>query len=200
VLASSNPELESGGARERVDPREAPMARILVAARQGQPVSADLAHLGVRWVVLAHEADWLSYAAALDDPGLTRVVHGPTLDLYAVSGWGGLVVAADGSPVASDPAVEPVLGLDQSGAATYYRPGATGWMRGMAPSDTTPEGLVALPAGHGWVWFWPSILVVLASVFVYGAVLIAAVGLFRDRRYRRRHEAPGAVYHRTDRA
>jgi len=198
VLASSNPELEAGGTRERVDPREAPMSRILVAARQGQPVSADLARLGVRWVVLAHEADWLSYAAAFNDPGLVRVVHGPALDLFAVSGWGGLVVAADGSPVASDPALEPVLGLDQSGAATYNRPAATGWMRGMTPTGVTPEGLVALPAGHGWVWFWPSILVVGASVFAYGAVLIAAAGLLRDRRFRRRYQARTPVYHPTD--
>ena len=182
IITSSDPELNQAERKEHVDPREAHVDRILALARKGEPISVPLAKAGVRWVILLHEVDWLDYGSFGADPGLRQTLHGPSLDLYEVRGWTGLVVDADGQVVPSQPVVEPLLRLDASGPATYQRPGSPGWMRGLSSAGLTPEGTISLPAGSGPVWYWPALLVLLADFFTLGFVVIA----LRSRR-RARH-------------
>jgi hypothetical protein len=190
VLISSDPELSEDDRRERVDPRELSMDAVVADAQDGKPVSDELARLGVRWVVLLHEVDWLSYEGVSHDPGLVQRVHAPALDLYEVAGWHGLVVDEQGAPVASQPLVEPVVRVDASGPAVYDRPAATGWMRGWQAAGATPEGLVALPAGSGLVWYWPSVLVLITTVSTYGAVMVVTWRVMVERRHRARSDPP----------
>lgn len=181
VITSSDPELDQADRKERVDPREQRIDEILRAARKGDPISDQLAHTGVRWVVLLHEVDWLNFGAFGADKGLVPKVHGPALDVYEVKGWGGLVVDANGHEVPSNPIVEPLLQLDASGPATYQRPGSAGWMRGLSPAGVTADGTIALPEGSGPVWYWPS-LVVLAADLITAVFVVVAVRATRRRR------------------
>jgi hypothetical protein len=195
VLMSSDPELRETDRRERVDPRERQVDAIVADAKQAQPVSARLAKLGVRWVILLHEVDWLTYSGVTRDPGLRSVVRGPALELYEVTGWKGAVVDEQGQPVANDPVIEPVLRVDPSGPAVYNRPAASGWMRGWEAAGTTPEGLVSLPAGSGLVWYWPSLVVVATTFATYLVAIWSLTGLCLDLRRRRAIDSPAEQTH-----
>jgi len=186
VLMSSDPELRQGERRERVDPRERQMDEIVAAAKEGKPVAERMAKLGVRWVLLLHEVDWLTYSGVTSDPGLRPAVRGAALELYEVAAWKGWVVDDRGETVAAEPLVEPAIRVDASGPAVYNRPAANGWMRGFDPAGSTADGLVALPAGSGLVWYWPSVIVVATTVMTYGAALLALRGIWLDQRRRRR--------------
>ncbi len=172
VLWSSDPEL-GPASQEQADPREPHAARISREVRRGVPQSDALARLGVRWVVLLREVDWRSYRTLADDPGLEHVVRSPSVDLYRVRGWAGPFVDRAGEMIPSDALLAPLVRLDASGPAVWQRPAATGWLRGTAPAGRTELGLVALPAGGGWVWYWPAAVTVLAHAITVIAVVIA---------------------------
>jgi hypothetical protein len=167
VISSSDPELGSSPEQEQVDAREPRVRALLRPMRAGQAVSTRLAALGVRWVVLLHEVDWKPYRTLADDPGLRRVVDGRSLELYEVRAWRGVVLAKSGRPVPASSVIGPYERVGPSGAATWFRPPADGWMRGTGSAQMTGAG-VALPAGRGPVWYWPSLLVVLAYFVTLG--------------------------------
>lgn len=185
VLVSSNPELKGQDRRERVDPREVSMDAIVGEIRNGTPVSDRLAKLGVRWIVVLHEVDWLSLNSLSREPGLERRLRRQYLDVYEVKDWRGLVVDGAGRSVPADPHVEPWTSVDASGPAVYQRAGQMGWMRGTAAAEVSPEGLVALPAGSGPVWFWPSLLVLVAAAATWAAVTLSVVSVWRENRRQR---------------
>lgn len=185
VLVSSNPELKGQDRRERVDPRELAMDGIVADIRNGTPVADRLARLGVRWVVLLHEVDWLSLSSLTQDPGLERRLQRQYLDVYEVKGWQGLVVDQTGRAVPADPHLEPWTSVDASGPAVYQRPAQAGWMRGTVSASASPDGLIALPAGSGPVWFWPSLLVLGASAATWAAVALSVISIRRENRRQR---------------
>jgi hypothetical protein len=161
VLLSSDPELDQPERRERIDPRESTADGIVAAAREGHPVSARLAALGVRWVLVLHEADWRRDGGiGAQDAGLRPVVRASTLDLWEVRSWPGLGVGANTAVVV--PLIEPLLSVPPS-VRVLNRPYAAGWLRGLQPAGEAPGGLLALPEGGGPVWFWPALLVLLAD-------------------------------------
>jgi hypothetical protein len=159
VLISSDPELDQPEHRERLDPREETAGVIVAGARAGRLVSGDLAGLGVRWVLVLHEVDWRQYSGIGDqDPGLRAALRTPSLDLWEVRAWSGLIDGgAQGRPV-----VEPLLWSVAPEATIVNRPHASGWMRGFEAAARGPGGRLALPPGSGVVWYWPA-LVVLAG-------------------------------------
>jgi hypothetical protein len=181
VLWSSDPELGLPS-QEQADPREPHAARVSEEVRRGVPQSDALARLGVRWVVLLREVDWRSYRSLAHDPGLERVIHSPSIELYRVRGWAGPFVGEGRETIPSQPVVAPLVWLKASGAVVWQRPAATGWLRGSAPAGRTELGLVALPAGGGWVWYWPAVAAVLAYAITISSVIIAATRLLRVRR------------------
>jgi len=75
--------------------------------------------------------------------------------------------------------IGPWARLDGSAAATWFRPGASGWVRGWNRASTTDDGNLAVPSGTGPVWYWPSLLVLAADGVTMGALLLA---MRRDRR------------------
>jgi hypothetical protein len=154
---------------------------VLAQARQGEPVAADLARLGVRWVVLLHTADWRTYRSAITEPGFRAAVRGPTLDLFEVRAWPGGLVDEEGAQLTPDPMVEPLQALEPSPSATWARPWQAGWMRGSEPASPGPSGLVHLPAGAGPLWFWPSLVVLAADAVTLAAVVLAWRSLARGR-------------------
>jgi hypothetical protein len=169
VLTASDPDV-GADANERADPREDEVDLAVLALRAGEPVADRLAELGVRWVVLSHDIDWQTYDGLARDPGLERVVSGPTLELFRVEGWAGAVVTDSGDPVPLDPVVSPFAHLGASGRATVARPGADGWVRGTGPASVTADGLLRLPAGRGPLWYWPTIVVLVADLAVVAAL------------------------------
>ena len=100
----------------------------------GRPISSDLAHLGVRYVVMMKDVDWLCYLPAMSlDPGLESVVSGPTLELYRVKDWAGTVVGDDGRAVSADPVVAPWWDVAASGPARMARARCFGMAAGDHP-------------------------------------------------------------------
>ena len=189
VLTASNPRLPGGSGVERDDPREASADALVAANLRGTPVSEGLAALGVRWIVVLRDGDLIRgvpigvlHATALaEDAGLRHVLAGRTVDVFEVLGWRGQVVeTATGAPVAIHPIVGPIARLDASGKAIWARPGAGGWLRGWSAAHTAPNGLVVLPAGSGWVWYWPSSIVLIS----YIATLSVVAFLCRNRQRR----------------
>lgn len=174
VLVASDPNLDEP-ARERADPREPAMDLLALRVQAGEAVGEQLARLGVRWVVLQHDIDWQTYDGLRSDPGLRRVVDGPTLELFEVVGWQGAVVTDDGRSLAARAPIAPVAHVDGSGPATWARPGAWGWLRGTTPAAIAEDGQLRLPAGSGPVWYWPTVLVLAAdAAFVVGLVVAGA--------------------------
>lgn len=174
VLSSSDPQVGEGAEQELADPREEAAELQVVRIRTSERTSAELADLGVRWVLLLHELSWEDHEGLDLDPGLEPVVEGPTLTLYRVRPWTAPVVDDDGAPVALDPVVAPWAELDPSGPATWAQAAAGGWLRGLEPAGRTSDGLVRLPGGSGPLWYWPSLLVLAADGVVVVAVLVAA--------------------------
>ncbi|HEX3540135.1 MAG TPA: hypothetical protein VHT75_06770 [Acidimicrobiales bacterium] len=172
VIASSDPELGSAF-REFADPREATVKALLAQAAAGQPVADGLAAIGVRWIVLLHAVDWRSYDSLRRDPGLRTVVADPSLDLFTVNSWRGPVVDSSGRSLALGGVIAPVKRLAASAAAVWAAPAAAGWMRGTRPVGRTPDGLLALPAGGGILWYWPAAVVLLVDVATGLAVATA---------------------------
>jgi hypothetical protein len=170
VITSSDPELGSP-AQEAVDDREPRVRALVPAMRAGRTTSAQLAALGVRWVVLLHEVDWKRYRGLASDPGLRRVVTGTSLDLYEVRAWKGSVIARSGRVVGSSGVVSPLERVDPSGPATWFQPPATGWMRGTGAATRVGNGVV-LPGGRGPVWYWPTLLVLLGYLVTAAAVFV----------------------------
>lgn len=83
VVSSHDPEL-GGSLQESVDPREREAAALAERIVAGEAVGVDLPALGVRWVVLTHEADWDRYRALQRDPALDPVVRSDAIDLFEV--------------------------------------------------------------------------------------------------------------------
>jgi hypothetical protein len=182
VLVSRDPEV-GPRVQEGSDPRIAAAQRAVDRIRAGQPVAAELAHLGVRWVFLMHEVDWRAYRGLAEDRGLEQVVAGSAAGLYRVKAWRGPVRADRGEPEL-DPIVAPLALLQPSGQAVWNRPASAGWLRGIAGTRQAPNGLLELPPGSGPVWYWPSLLVLGADVALAGAALTAV---------RRRRRSPETV-------
>ncbi len=89
--------------------------------RPSPPATSSRA-IGVRWIVLLHEADWTVLQSGLrDDPGLTLQLDGPALSLFEVDDWRS-VVTDGGSTVSSNHVLPPLLRLDASGEATWSQP------------------------------------------------------------------------------
>jgi hypothetical protein len=161
VLSSSDPELAARRAEEH-DPRERHVLPLLERVAIGEAAGADLAELGVRWVVLLHEVDWEPLVGLRADPGLRRTVADGSVELFEVRAWRGPVVTATGRALAARQPAAPVARVDASGPARWHRPAAPGWKRGWRDADASAVGTIDLPGGRGVVWHWPS-----------GAVLIA---------------------------
>jgi len=182
VIASSDPGIvtdDNPGTQthERGDAREDQITAMIDPLQHGHPIAADLAHLGVRWVVLMKDVDWPLYQKGLaTDPGLVQRVSGDKLALYEVTGWKGAVVDDRGATVPSSTGIGPFEQVDASGPARAAIPASGGWMRGLSAAARTSDGIVALPGGDGLLWYWPVLLVAVADVIWVAAVLACAGG------------------------
>jgi len=181
VMISSNPNLTVAPMLERSDRREPIIARMADAATRGIPVSTGMAAMGVHWVVLQHDVDWVRYTGVTEDPGFDKVVSGPSLDLYRVRDFTGLVTTNDGAVVSSDPVIEPYRRLAASGAARVAAPYQEGWLRGWTRTSSDPQGLISMLAGSGPLWYWPALVVLAGDALT----LLALVSIeIRHRRHR----------------
>jgi hypothetical protein len=174
ILASSDPELEVRAAadanRERTDPRETRATALVERLARGEQVAGDLARLGVRWIALAHEVDWVRWAGLAAIPGIDAVIVGDTMSLYEVAAWRGPVVVG-GRGVSASSSVPFVTRVATSGAGVWQRPWADGWMQGGRAASRAAGGLVGLPGGSRTVWFWPSLVVLAADALTLGVVV-----------------------------
>ena len=187
VIISSNPNLTVDPKQERFDPREPFIAQMAEAATRGIPVSTGMAAMGVHWVTLQHDVDWERYTGVTDDPGFELVASGPSLDLYRVRDFPGMVTGLDGKEIPSTPVIEPYRQVDASPLARWAAPYEEGWLRGWAATSPDPQGLIRLPGGSGPVWYWPSLLVLAADAVTLSGIVWSVVT-----RPRRQAEAEGS--------
>jgi hypothetical protein len=192
VIASSDPGIateDNARPHERGDAREDVVTSLISPLQQGRPISADLARLGVRWVVLMKDVDWPLYEKGLAaDPGLVLRTSGDRLALYEVTGWKGAVVDDAGAAVPSEQLIGPFERVDASGPARAAIPASGGWLRGFTPAARSSDGIVALPAGDGLLWYWPVLLVAVGDVIWVLAVLLCASGKHPER-HQTKHDA-----------
>lgn len=118
VLLSSDVGLP-GPSSETIDPREPVVEGHLTRLLDGADVADDLAGMGVRYVLVLHEANYEPYLSLLFDPGATQVLFDGSLDLFALDAWTPPPVEAAGpislrAPASPEPAV-------------WYGPGLSGW-------------------------------------------------------------------------
>jgi hypothetical protein len=76
--------------------------------------------------------------------------------------------------------------VDAPDGGTWLNTGAEGWMRGTSPLAGDGPGRLRLPAGDGPLWYWPSIVVLLADLVaatVVGAVIVQKHRARRDGDY-----------------
>jgi hypothetical protein len=182
VIVSSDLRTSTEPTAERADPREPRVRALAAEVVEGRPVSEELARLGVRWVVFHRVGSYRPYESLERDAGLERVVTGTDVFLYRVRDWPGAATGPEGEPVAVHGVVEPLARLDPSGPVTWHRPAAGGWLRGTAAAGETEAGAVALPGGSGPVWFWPSLVVLLADAITVVGVIWAGARWRRERR------------------
>ncbi|HYF44863.1 MAG TPA: hypothetical protein VD926_01545 [Acidimicrobiales bacterium] len=172
VIVSSDPRLGEP-AQERADEREPLVSDLVDEIRDGEEVAGALADLGVRWVLILHAVDWEAYSGLATDPGLTRRIDGDVLDLYEVEEPVGPVVTPDGDR-APDWWVRPLGQVDATGGGTWLNDGAEGWMRGGTALSGDGPGRLRLPAGDGVLWYWPSLVVLVADAVALAVVVALA--------------------------
>lgn len=188
VLTSSDPRIPGATGLERNDPREGRAGGLVADSLGGEPIADRLVDLGVRWVavldggglVRGRSYGELHVEALAEDPGLRHVVDTAAIDLFEVVGWRGSVVADDGQAVSFDPVFGPFARLDSGGPAVYARAGSFGWMRGTSAASVDASGQVRLPAGSGWLWYWPAVLSVLALMASFVAIVANYWAISRD--------------------
>lgn len=177
VLVSSDPGF-GDGSRERSDAREGRAAALAARMTADEEVAADLADLGIRWVVeVRFEGRRLGAVPA--DPGLREVVRTADVSLHEVAGWAP-GRDGDGDPVPVDRPISPVI-RTADGPVTVAAPGSDGWRRAGAAS-TGRDGLLALPEGPGTAWYPGAVAALLADA---AAVVLAVSCGWRIRRLRR---------------
>jgi len=175
VLASSDPGF-GDGRRERADDREARAEAAAAGLADGRDVHDDLVALGVRWVVTVPNQGRRVDPEAPTPAGLRPVVVTEEISLHEVAGWAPARRSSDGTAVAVDRPVAPVLRTDDA-AVVVAAPGSGGWRRD-GRSRTTEHGLLALPDGARTAWYPGAGAVVAADL---AAVGLAALGLSRLR-------------------
>ena len=168
---------------ERTDDRLGLAAEVVADLRRDRAPGDALRRLGLRWIAVLDSPD-PTYDDLETIPGLRVevVVEGPHLTLYEVTTWVGPTVDDDGDPVGLDGVVAPLVRIDGERPVTWFRPGSAGWLRGTDAATVTADGNLAVPAGDGPVWYWPSLLVLVADGTTVGVV---AYAVCRDRRSRR---------------
>lgn len=171
VIISSDPHL-APGTREQADPREDRARELSRRLRADRSAAKDLAELGVRWVVVLHEADWQNYRGVDDDPGAAARPERAQSRPWVVEAWKAPVVTESGRGLFPDSYVEPVATLERSGPARWARPAAYGWMPGLSAAGSTENGLVQLPAGGELLWYWPTTVVLLADMLTLTGVVV----------------------------
>jgi len=176
VISSYDPVFDPDVPRqEQVDRRAKVVDALSDRALAGEPIAAELGTLGVRWVVVAHEARWEQYRSLSADPGLLRVLALPDLDLYEVATWSGRATGPDGRSHRLDRPVPPVITTDAPPGSVLHVAGAPGWVQGWAtPVPVTDDGQLVLEGGPGVVWFWPAAALVVADVALLVGVAVAA--------------------------
>lgn len=170
VISSYDPLLDpTGGHQEQVDRRSVTVDRLVGRIKAGEPVSGELADVGVRWVVLAHERGAESYAELSADPGLRSTLALPGVDLYEVIDWAGPANAPDGTAHAIDRPIPPLIRTDAPTGSVLDVAGAPGWVQGWGhPVAVTDDGRLRLEATGGTIWFWPAIVILVTDVAVAG--------------------------------
>jgi hypothetical protein len=173
VISSYDPLFRSGGGhQEQVDGRSIVVDELVQRLKAGTAVSDQLADLGVRWVVLTHEAGSADYGELAIDPGLDHVLALPDADLYEVRGWVGAAVGPDGGGHDLSRPLPPVIRTDAPPGSLLSVAGAPGWVQGWGhPVTVTADGRLRIDGDGGVLWFWPAAAILLADVIVAGLAI-----------------------------
>jgi hypothetical protein len=175
VISSYDPLFDmSRPSQEQVDRRADVVDHLSRRARSGHLIGTQLARLGVRWVFLAHERNYDTYATLQHDPALRKVFAGRAVDLFAVRGWRGPVTDPSGGRHSLSRPLAPVLVTHAPKGSVVDVAGAPGWIQGWSsPARVTSDGRLQLTGTGHIVWFWPGAALVLLDLALLGAVILA---------------------------
>ncbi len=190
VLSSSDNGLGGGtdrpvepGIQEVGDARE-PTARTLVdRLARGVPMSADLASLGVRWVVILTTSLPDPGAGVRTDPSMEPTVLAADIALYRNERWVASALTPDGQPVSADSVGPAFARMSAHTEITWFRPGTGGWRRGWRAARIDERGVLVLPRGGGPVWNVATPFTLAAEIGSLIAVVTLSIRLsIRERR------------------
>ena len=184
VISSYDPMFDPAvPSQEQVDRRAQVVDRLSRKVRRGGEIGADLADLGVRWIVVVHERGWASYRALSGDRTLRRSLHGDDVDLYEVRAWKGPAVDRSGGTFRVDRPIPPILFTDAPAGSVLQISGAPGWLQGwFHPARVTADGRLSLTREGGVVWFWPAPALLAFDLALAVVALRAAISRHRTRR------------------
>jgi hypothetical protein len=172
VISSYDPLFERGlGHQEQVDRRSDVVDELVLRIKDGEPVAADLADLGVRWVVLARERGADDLGAVATDPGLDHMVSLPDIDLYEVRAWEGSATAPDGTVHEVDRPIPPIVRTDAPEGSVIDIAGAPGWVQGWGQAAAVTADGRLRTGGAGTLWFWPAVVILVTDLVVVGLAI-----------------------------
>ncbi len=176
---------EFTGGDETADQRNAFIEELLPSIRAGAPVAGALADLGISWVVITHDADYLRYLPLLDDPGLTPVLTDVSVDVLRVrGGWGPARSSVTSEPISVE-RWGPVIRLGSDDSIEWSVASGSGWRRD-GVGVMNERGTATVAGGAGLLIFWP------AGLVVAGALAALGAGVFAVRDLRRSHRGLNA--------
>lgn len=177
VISSSDNGL-STGSKESADPREPSAAAIVERIAEGDHVGADLARLGVKWIVTLDRARGDADKGLRTDPSTEVIVDADNITLFRIEDD---VLDETAASVEVDwvlpalatgaPAGEPLL---------LNRPASSGWRRGWASGSAGAGGLLSLPPASGPIWNAGAV-VVLGAQALWAVAVITVVARVRRR-------------------
>jgi hypothetical protein len=173
VVASTDLELGQP-TREAIEPRERAVAELLPSIPDGRPIGDQLARIGIRWVILTHDADYQELLGLLDDVQLTSVLADRDIDLFEVNAWRGELVGGDQSPRDLRRLGSPLAIADASDPGRWGEPWMEGWMQGFRPLHRSDSGTILVSEGSQMLWHWPSLFVI--TGYLLWAFVILRVG------------------------
>lgn len=185
VISSSDNQL-GGGARERGDPREPTVDGLVERLEQGENIGADLADVGVRWVVLLTTGHAPLYVTAYGDPELSLVLDTDDIDVFEVRRWVGSAERPDGAPASVDRIVPGFVAIDRQ-ATVWNAPAGSGWLRGWKTTAENDNGTVLLEPGDSLVWNMATAPSLIAQLGWAAAIALVVI----RRRSPRHDDLPG---------
>lgn len=169
-------------------PRSAYLQGLFAQGRSLDDFGAQIAPLGVQYVVLAKTVDWRSYSWLDSQTDLAVVMASSTLEVWQNTAYSGVGAGTTPREVRQLSPVAYSIGPGSAGEITLDAVYQKGWMLGRQAATESPEGTIQFSVGpQGGVARFTPWGVTRSGYLISGVALVLMLGLvFCDRWWRAR--------------